>query len=490
MFINNLMNLNFKFSLIWYLQYNCCFKNPTKFVFLKKSKKSKNYVFTPSNILVKNSYAGLFYNNKKSFYFSKIFFKFVKKTNNLLWKRHRLNDLKFLKYIDQPSYIKFQKNTKLTKNLHKLTTPLNYFNPKEFILKKIYIKKKNKKQLDTIFFDFKPTKQYWKSIKNKENFKYKFKLPAQLSLKNHLIFHNIKTTTLFLKKFKLITSRFLKYDINQVAINYNLRRTGKMSTFLFNKKRQFFSSNLPLNSNQLPFVNKNTKFFHKYVKKFRTRISKRRSDMFWVSQINQKKLTISRRNYRILNRKELIRQKRLTKYITKYYNLKVLNVINSLEFSLINVLMRSGLFNYKPTIVLLMKKNFLYLNNKLLYKTEMLLYKNDIIQCILSIKFILYLKWTTLNNNLNARRFFFYLRKWRNRKFRPHPKQSSYRIPNWIRRRLLYKEPTASYVETDLISLTTVILYDWTFDFFNYHYMSIWQDIPAVVRPLNWKSLT
>ena len=492
--INNL-NFNNNLQFIWFFQNKFIKLNLQSWINFKNLnfvKKKIKFLQLPQTMYITNSIAHLFYHTKNNIYFGKLFFKYVNKNKFFLWRRLKTHQVKFIKSITQPGYRVMIKKTKLFKNIHTLITPLNYVNPKEFVIKKICKSKFTWKKatLESVNYTF--HKQFINKSKIFKNTKVFLKMSnhSQLNFKNLIPFHNSTKVSLYLKKFRLITSRFLKYDINQVSINYNLRRVRRSSKLLSLKKRKFFNSALLLNSNQLPVIKKNNIIFNNYIKKFRKRFSKRRVDMFWVSKINQKSLTPSRRNYKIINRKDLIRQKRTTKFITRYYNFKVLNTINCLEFTLLNILMRSGLVNYKPTALILVNKNFLYLNFKPVSKPNILMNKNDILQLILSLKFILYIKWTTLDSNLTARRFFFYLRKWRNRKFRPYPKKSSYRIPNWVRRRLIYKEPTSAYVETDLLSFTSIVIYDWTVNFFNYHYMSLWADIPAVVRPLNWKSLT
>lgn len=306
--------------------------------------------------------------------------------------------------------------------------------------------------------------------------------------------HTSKFVSDLLLEFRLKTSRFLNYDLNQTIIRYNVRSYYKPSRFtklrwgLLDKPRLI--SNRTGLFNYLNKANQRGTIFLKKIKTLKNAKSPRRVPMFWVSKITQKTLTPIRREFDILNRKKLRYQYRLTVYILKYYRFKVLEVINKLEFNLTQILLRSKLLSNQKLAEFAIRKGLVFVNNLQIRTLKFSLQGGDVIQLALELKVLIFFKWNSLTNRANVRRFFFYLRKWRTRSFRPFPKTSSRRIPCWIRKRLLYKETVPAFIEVDFTIMSAIILFDWTSDFKQYHFMSINQNTPATVRPLNWKSLT
>jgi hypothetical protein len=333
------------------------------------------------------------------------------------------------------------------------------------------------------------------SIKKHNNFRFaKFNVKVSSYSQTPKFFLNPRRSKLFTNKiildFKLKTSRFLKNNLNRTIIKYNLKRIFKPSSFFKLRALSRFINAKLTNTHQRPGYDFKRNVLIKKAKRFSSLRAMRRITMFWVSKLNQKKLNPVRRDFKILDRKFIKNQRRITLLTFKYYNFKVLEIINKLEFNVIRVLLRTGFFFYKPTVILIIQKGFLFINNFKITSLNAFLGKGDLIQLTSQLKLILFLKWNILTNRANIRRFFIYLGKWRRRGFRPFPKRSSYRIPNWIRTRLLFKETVPSFMEVDLTTSSVIILFDWTYDLFNYHFMSINQDSPATVRPLNWKSIT
>ena len=137
-----------------------------------------------------------------------------------------------------------------------------------------------------------------------------------------------------------------------------------------------------------------------------------------------------------------------------------------------------------------MNKNFIFLNGLPVISSDCTIMRGDVIQLIAQIKIQLFIKWNILLFGREVWRFYFYLRKWRKRSFRLFPKQSSRRIPNWIRSYIFFKEPIPVFLEVDFLTTSTLVLYNWTSNFTQYHFTSLNLNSWATTRSLNWKSIT
>ena len=278
--------------------------------------------------------------------------------------------------------------------------------------------------------------------------------------------------------FRSASSQFLRYNLNRSIINYNIKNYYKSTRFLFfNRFSRFYKRNTifnyPPTTGYLFEPAADSRMLIKKKKSTRRRKVIRRILTFWVSRVTQRTLTPIRREFDILNRKKLKYQHRLTVYVFKYYNFKVLELVNKAEFTLLNVILRSHLLLDKYIVAFCLQNRFLFVNGISTPDPTLLVYRGDVLQLSLQLRLTLFLKWSTLSAYQDTRRFFFYLRKWRKRSFRPYPKKSSHRIPSWIRSRILYKEPIPTYLEVDLTTSSAVVLYNWTTDFAQYHYTSL-----------------
>jgi len=307
------------------------------------------------------------------------------------------------------------------------------------------------------------------------------------TLKKIFVFTNLSNslTTKLLLEFKLRTTQFIKYNLNRTIINYNIKGIYTPQRFLqFNylvKKKRL--NNFYKNQSRLDIALKRRK-------QMRRKKTLRRVPSFWVSKITQKSLTPLRRDFNILHRKKLKYQHRLTSYVLHYYKFKVLELVNLSEFALESLLLRSKLISTQILARFFIKKNYIFVNGLLVSKPQFVVSKGDVIQLLLQIKVLLFLRWNALLAFQKTKKFYYYLKKWRARSFRPYPKTPSRRIPSWIRKCFLYREPIPLFMEVDFLTMSVIVLYNWTTDFFNYHYLSFNMNSWATVRPINWKSLT
>ena len=212
--------------------------------------------------------------------------------------------------------------------------------------------------------------------------------------------------------------------------------------------------------------------------------------MFWISQITASALTKLRKQFDVLVRKPFIYQHKYTRYVLQYYRFKVLEFLNKTEFSLLVVLIKSGFLTQYDTAKLIITKTFISVNFITIVNPKTLVQKNDLITIKPELKCIFFIKWLSVLFKLKIRRFFFYRQKWLKRRFRPFPKKSTWRLPNWIYKYIFYKQTIPRFLEVDWLSCSFFVLYDWTSELFFFQYLTLNLNIIATIRPLNWKYLT
>lgn len=303
----------------------------------------------------------------------------------------------------------------------------------------------------------------------------------------------------WLREFRVKTSRFFNINTNRIMINYNLKIVKTRTSWLTGNR---FLFNFMLNPAQLTTLktpltgldreNPLNSTRSKYAKRLQLhRLKVRRITTLWVSKITQRTLTPARREFnKLYLRKPLRYQKRITIAIMRYYRFKVLEILMSLEFTLLHTLTRSKLLPVRSLAERFIITGYVTVNGlPALFSNHTLCFM-DFVMLTPSIRFILFYKWTLLNVEYIGRKFFYYLRKWRVRSNRPYPKTSSYRIPDWVRKVILYKESTPSYLEIDFTTMSFVNIFEPIDTFNNLHYLTLNTYTPATVRGFNWKSLT
>ena len=221
-------------------------------------------------------------------------------------------------------------------------------------------------------------------------------------------------------------------------------------------------------------------------KAFIFRLRTRRMPVIWASKITQRTLTPARREFNFLYFKKPLRyQHRLTALVTRYYRFRVIEYLTLVEFSLLNTVLRSRLVVLYDVALTFIHKGWFLVNGVVVTDPAYLLAPLDTLQLTPSTRWLVFYKWHLLKVRELFGRFFFYLRKWRIRARRPYPKQSSFRIPDWVRRKLYFRETTPIYFELDFLTFSCVNLMNPLLHFNNFHFLSVNRTAPATVRPLN-----
>nr|YP_011027900.1 ribosomal protein S4 [Euplotes vannus]UPM52110.1 ribosomal protein S4 [Euplotes vannus] len=309
--------------------------------------------------------------------------------------------------------------------------------------------------------------------------------------------------TSWLREFKSKVTRFMKLDFKKTVIQYNLKPMYTRDLWLLGNRTptqlvhnvwsyNFFGFS-PFMAYPLELCsNLSTSFrVNDLRKSYLYRLRTRRMLTLWVSKVTQRTLTPVRREFNSLYfQKPLRYQHRLTALILRYYRFRVIEFINTLEFSFINVVMRSRFITLRPTALDFISRRWFLINGIVTTDPALLISPLDVIHLTPSLLWLFFYKWLLLQVREYFGRFFYYLRKWRIRANRPYPKQSSFRTPEWVRKKLFFRETAPIFFEIDFLTFSCVNIFNPLVHTSNYHYLSINTYAPATIRPLNWKSLT
>ena len=212
----------------------------------------------------------------------------------------------------------------------------------------------------------------------------------------------------------------------------------------------------------------------------------------WVSKVTQLMLDPFRREFLILYRKPFKYQRRITKFILIYYRFKVLELMQQMEFKLLSILTRIKFSYSQESAKLLISKGFVRINgmqvNSISQYSDVSF--SDTIQLVLSIRYLMYVKWIGHTHHFKFKRFYYLLNFWRIRSFRPFPKDSSYRIPYWVKHYVNFREARPIYTEISYFNFTVIILFLNYYNVFFYSYFVFHEAPFASVRGFNWRSLS
>jgi len=392
-----------------------------------------------------------------------------------------------------------------------------YFNSKSFNSKYFNSKYFNSKYFNSKYFNSK----YFNSLvveKGLLNYKSsKLTTPSSfLFARNNTYLNKLPVTAIntswssWHKPNGLVYNKFLQYFRVKVSgiltftnparstINYNLRKLNILNqipdfvSFKTSETLELLNSSRFSNFFKNPLTRKFTSFRFLNNFAFNKRRVFRKIKTFWVSKITQLSLTPARKHFIFrFNGKKFYYQKKITLFILKYYRLRVLEFLFKLEMRLINVLIQSHLVPNHFTFKLLLQGKFIFLNSTLVTSDSVTVSNNSIIQIVTSLKFLIFKKWCEISYYLELHKFFYFLRKWRERSRRLPPKTSSFRIPNWVINYKLYKEAIPHYLEVDFLTQTAVVITSPFKNFISFFgSSSLDYSFSASVRSLNWKSLS
>ena len=493
-------NLNYKLFSLKFKKFK------SKFKFKYKSKLKYNKFFLKNNFRIKNKFIIRF---KIKFRKLPLKFFFIKLNKKNLYKNlYFLNKNKsslFFKW----KILNFSKFNKLKKNkIFNKTKTLSYFKT----LKNSNILKKLKKP-----FFFTKTKT-----------SFSLKLYGFLFLNNNLfnflnnseLNYSIKKT-LYSFSYKNEIQRFIlkKYIKNNYLIDstsknnifsnhINLSELSNKNTYLnyFNKFFKsdsfsyfnFFDSFSQKNNLIQLILNKNITYFDNWnyyensLAYFKNTF-KENSD-FTIKRVRFKPgyMSLWRDVRNILKTSLSLNfryQYKLTNYLARYKKFINFKTFLFLEMRLINILIKSRLFNDLNLALIFINYNLIFVNGIFCNNQNLQIFVGDFIQVVINLKYYILTRWF-LNLNLKKKNKLKSVFKKKNSSSSySDEKKKSYNMPQWILSNKNLFDDCVNYLEVDFFTLSTFVVYE----------PFLWSDINpynlleqkfSIINLYNWKYIT
>jgi hypothetical protein len=182
-------------------------------------------------------------------------------------------------------------------------------------------------------------------------------------------------------------------------------------------------------------------------------------------------------------------QHKLTNYLAKYKKFINFRTFLSLEMRLINVLIKSRLFNDLNLASIFIEYNLIYMNGVLCNNQNLQVFVGDFIQIIVNLKYYIVSRWF-LNLNLKKKNKIKNVFRKKNSAYaHSDEKKKSYTMPKWILFNKNLFDDCANYLEVDYFTLSSFVLYE----------PFLWSDINpynlleqkfSIINLYNWKYIT
>ena len=182
-------------------------------------------------------------------------------------------------------------------------------------------------------------------------------------------------------------------------------------------------------------------------------------------------------------------QHKLTNYLAKYKKFINFRTFLSLEMRLINVLVKSRLFNDLNLASIFIEYNLVYMNGILCNNQNLQVFVGDFIQIIVNLKYYIVSRWF-LNLNLKKKNKIKNVFRKKNSAYaHSDEKKKSYTMPKWILFNKNLFDDCANYLEVDYFTLSSFVLYE----------PFLWSDINpynlleqkfSIINLYNWKYIT
>ncbi len=182
-------------------------------------------------------------------------------------------------------------------------------------------------------------------------------------------------------------------------------------------------------------------------------------------------------------------QYKLTNYLAKYKKFINFRTFLFLEMRLVNILIKSRLFNDLNLASIFIKYNLIYINGILCNNQNLQIFVGDFVQVIINLKYYIVSRWF-LNLNLKKKNKIKNVFRKKNAAYsHSDEKKKSYTMPKWILFNKNLFDDCANYLEVDYFTLSSFVLYE----------PFLWSDINpynlleqkfSIINLYNWKYIT
>ena len=182
-------------------------------------------------------------------------------------------------------------------------------------------------------------------------------------------------------------------------------------------------------------------------------------------------------------------QHKLTNYLAKYKKFINFRTFLFLEMRLLNILIKSRLFNDLNLASIFVRCNLIYINGILCSNQNLQIFVGDFVQVIVNLKYYIISRWF-LNLNLKKKNKIKNVFRKKNSSYsHSDEKKKSYNMPKWILSNKNLFDDCANYLEVDYFTLSSFVLYE----------PFLWSDINpynlleqkfSIINLYNWKYIT
>ena len=182
-------------------------------------------------------------------------------------------------------------------------------------------------------------------------------------------------------------------------------------------------------------------------------------------------------------------QKKLTRYLVKFFRLNKLVLLKYNELKLNLVLTSTSIVPDKENAALLISNNLVFVNGQIITNPTFLIFKNDFIQLLISLKYYVLFKWLKNFQFLKQKRLNKFISNISLTKLNKDRKKTRLVLPNWTLNALLFKYDIPQYLEVDFLTLSIFCLYEpFLPQDFNH---SLWNlEKVSIYNLYNWKYIT
>lgn len=182
-------------------------------------------------------------------------------------------------------------------------------------------------------------------------------------------------------------------------------------------------------------------------------------------------------------------QKKLTRYLVKFFRLNRLVLLKYNELKLSTVLTTTLLVPDRENSLLLISNNLVFVNGSLVLNPTFLIFKNDFLQLLVSVKYYILFRWLKNFQLLKRKRLNKFISNISLKKLNKDRKKNRVVLPSWTLNALLFNYDIPKYLEVDFFSLSAFCLYEpFLAQDFN---PSLWNlEKTSIYNLYNWKYIT
>jgi ribosomal protein S4 len=198
---------------------------------------------------------------------------------------------------------------------------------------------------------------------------------------------------------------------------------------------------------------------------------------------------VARTSLKFLLNLKFTYQKKLTRYLVKFFRLNRLLLLKYNELKLNSILTATSLVPDRENASLLISNNLVFVNGSLVRNPTFLIFKNDFLQLLISVKYYILFKWLKNFQLIKRKRLGKFISNVSLNKLNKDKKKPRVTFPTWTLNALIFNYDVPKFLEVDFLTLSVFCLYEpFLPQDFNH---SLWNlEKTSIYNLYNWKYIT